>query len=179
MEKITKKEFTETLIENTNILMGSTFRWTDEKCEIAMENLKIDKRMERRTVTKSNSSYILFSNGSRLDFNQDGRKEYFKYENAEGIKFLLQRTAVYDTFDESEYLNYIIYAVIEAEADASREFYRTSTSNEEAKTKICRWLSANGYCYKVHAFFERYSFKILCSEKEQKIIKLKFSTMLA
>ena len=37
MEKITKKEFLETLRSNKSILMGSIFRWTDEKAIRAME----------------------------------------------------------------------------------------------------------------------------------------------
>ena len=53
----------------------------------------------------------MFSNGSRLDFNQTGTKKYFSYTNTYGIHFLIQRTEVYDDFDEKFYKNYIVYMV--------------------------------------------------------------------
>ena len=40
MEKITKKEFIEILMNNKTILAGSVFRWNDEKCIAGMENIK-------------------------------------------------------------------------------------------------------------------------------------------
>lgn len=112
MTQITKKEFIETLSNNETILAGSIFRWTDEKCISAMERItNIDKKVKRRTVTEKHSNYIVFSGGSRLDFNQVGTKEYFSYTNTYGIHFLIQRTEVYDDFDEKFYKNYIVYMV--------------------------------------------------------------------
>lgn len=74
MEKITRKEFTEILTNNRTILAGSVFRWNDDKCIAGMENIKaISEKAERRTVTEKHSNYIVFSNGSRLDFNQEGK----------------------------------------------------------------------------------------------------------
>lgn len=111
MEKITKKEFLETLRSNKSILMGSIFRWMDEKAIRAMEKTMLDETMERRTVTENHANYIVFSNGGRLDFDQIGKKEYFKHENAGGVKYILQRTAEHDDFDDVENLSYIIYAI--------------------------------------------------------------------
>lgn len=75
MEKITRKEFTEILTNNRTVLAGSVFRWNDEKCIAGMENIKvISEKAERRTVTEKHSNYIVFGNGSRLDFNQEGKR---------------------------------------------------------------------------------------------------------
>lgn len=112
MEKITRKEFTEILTNNRTILAGSVFRWNDEKCIAGMENIKaIGEKAECRTVTEKHSNYIVFSNGSRLDFNQEGKKEYFSYKNGNGVQFVIQRTEIFDDFDEKINLNYIVYIV--------------------------------------------------------------------
>lgn len=113
MKKITRKEFTEILINNKTVLAGSVFRWTDEKCIAGMEKVNaVNEKAERRTVTEKHVNYLVFSNGSRLDFNQSGRKEYFSYKNKSGIQFVIQRTEIFDDFDEEINLIYIIYIVI-------------------------------------------------------------------
>lgn len=116
MTQITKKEFIETLSNNETILVDSLFRYNDRKCinamEYAMERIiTINKNVKRRTVTEEHSNYIVFSDGSRLDFNQTGTKKYFSYTNTYGFHFLIQRTEVYDDFDEQFYKNYIVYMV--------------------------------------------------------------------
>lgn len=112
MKKITRKEFTEILTNNRTILAGSVFRWNDEKCIAGMKNIKtISEKAERRTVTEKHSNYIVFSNGSHLDFNQKGKKEYFSYKNENGVQFVVQRTEIFDDFDEKINLNYIVYIV--------------------------------------------------------------------
>ena len=73
MNQITKKEFIETLSNNETIFVGSLFRYNDRKCINAMERIiTINKNIKRRTVTEEHSNYLVFSNGSRLDFNQAG-----------------------------------------------------------------------------------------------------------
>lgn len=117
MTQITKKEFIETLSNNETILVDSLFRYNDRKCINAMERtmeriITINKNIKRRTVTEEHSNYIVFSNGSRLDFNQAGTKKYFSYTNTHGIHFLIQQTEIYDDFDEKFYKNYIVYSVV-------------------------------------------------------------------
>lgn len=112
MEKITRKAFIEVLENNKTVLAGSVFRWNDERCTKAIERITaIDERQELRTVTEKHSGYIVFSNGSRLDFTQNGEKEYFSHTNGSGIKFVFQRTKYYDDFDEKFYFDYIVYAI--------------------------------------------------------------------
>lgn len=111
MTQITKKEFIETLSNNETILAGSVFRQSDERCINAMARITTINNAKRRTVTEAHCNYIVFSNGSRLDFNQVGTKKYFSYTNTHGIHFLIQRTEVYDDFDEKFYKNYIVYMV--------------------------------------------------------------------
>ena len=79
MTQITKKEFIETLSNNETILVDSLFRYNDRKCINAMERtmewiITINKNIKRRTVTEEHSNYLVFSDGSRLDFNQAGTK---------------------------------------------------------------------------------------------------------
>lgn len=116
MTQITKKEFIETLSNNETILADSIFCYCNGKCIKAMEHAMeriatINKNAKRRTVTKEHSNYIVFSDGSRLDSNQAGTKKYFSYTNTYGIHFLIQRTEVYDDYDEKFYKNYIVYMV--------------------------------------------------------------------
>lgn len=112
MTQISKKTFIETLLINKTILAGSVFRQSDERCINAMARITtINKNDKCRTVTEAHSNYIVFSDGSRLDFNQTGTKQYFSYTNTYGIHFLIQRTEVYDDFDEKFYKNYIVYIV--------------------------------------------------------------------
>lgn len=112
MTQITKKEFIETLSNNETILVDSGFYYSDETCINAMERITtINKIVKRRTVTEEHSNYIVFSDGSRLGFNQTGTKKYFSYTNTYGFHFLIQRTEVYDDFDDKFYKNYIVYMV--------------------------------------------------------------------
>lgn len=112
MTQITKKEFIETLSNNETILVDSGFYYSDGTCINAMERITtINKIVKRRTVTEEHSNYIVFSDGSRLGFNQTGTKKYFSYTNTYGFHFLIQRTEVYDDFDDKCYKNYIVYMV--------------------------------------------------------------------
>lgn len=111
MTQITKKEFIETLSNNETILFDSIFRRNDEICINVMARIITINYAKCRTVTEEHSNYIVFSDGSRLDFNQTGTKKYFSYTNTYGIHFLIQRTEVYDDFDEKFYKNYIVYIV--------------------------------------------------------------------
>lgn len=177
MEKITRKAFLEILTENTSILAGSVFRWNDKKCIAGMETIKaINEKAERRTVTEKHTNYILFSNGSRLAFDQEGKYDYFIYENKNGVKFAIQRLTRWDDFDEAEYLDYIVYIVIEAEAQAERKFYSVDLDETE-KSNLCRWLKANGYYYEASGNFECYHLEIKCSTKEAEIINRKLEKM--
>lgn len=113
MEKITKGKFIEVLTSNKTVFCGSAFRWDDEKIITGMERITaIPEQAERRTVTEKHTSYIMFSNGSRLDFNQCGEKSYFSHTNNSGLNFVLQKTEVYDEFDEETIQNYIVYAIV-------------------------------------------------------------------
>lgn len=171
MQKITRKEFIAVLSEKTNVLMGCVFRWDDEKCKDAMDSIeRIDENAERRTVTSQHANYIVFSNGSRLDFDQEGKKEYFSYQNENGVKFILQRTFRHDDFDDADYQDYIVYAIIEAEAYAERAFRGVDLNDKTEKENLCRWLKANGYYYEASGNFEGYHLEIKCSEKEAEII---------
>lgn len=170
MERITKKRFLEILTGNTSVFCGSVFRWNDEKCTRAMENIEeISENDKRRTVTEKHTNYIVFSNGSHLDFYQEGKYDYFTYENQNAVKFAVQRLRRWDDFDEAEYMDYIVYAIIEADAQAERKFYGVDV-NETEKVSLCKWLKANGYYYEASGNYDRYHLEIRCSAREAEII---------
>lgn len=180
MEKITKKQFVEILTSHTSVFCGSVFRWNDEKCERAMESIgKIDENDERRTVTEKHTNFIVFSGGSRLYFDQEGKNEYFSYQNENGVRFVLQRTTSHDDFDDADYQDYIIYAIIEAEANAERTFRSVELNDEAEKENLCRWLKGNGYYYEASGNFGSYHLEIKCSEKEAEIINRKLDREIA
>lgn len=116
MNQITKKGFIETLSNNEIILVDSGFYYSDGTCINAMEHAMeriatINKNAKRRTVTEAHCNYIVFSDGTRLDFNQTGTKKFFSYTNTYGIYFLIWITEVYDDFDKKFYRNYVVYMV--------------------------------------------------------------------
>lgn len=116
MEKITKKLFIEQLQENRNVLCSSGFRSTYDRLSSLMEKISINgiAKMERRTVVKTASNHLVFSNGSSIYFDQHGKKEYFSHRNAGGVKFLLQTTirkGDTEYGDEPEEMSYILYAI--------------------------------------------------------------------
>lgn len=180
MERITRKTFTDIICNNTSVFcgsVGSVRRWGDEKILRAMENTMVHPETLRRTVAEKHSNYIIFSNGSRLDFAQSGKNEYFEHTNKNGVKFIWQRLTVWDDFDKMEYQSYIVYAIIEAEADADieRTYKSVYFDNELGKIDFCRWLRANGYKYETSALGVGYDIEILCSKKEAEIINGKLA----
>lgn len=113
MNTITKKSFIEVLTNNKSCFVDSVFRWDDEKITKALNRIKPEQieKAEKRTVKEKHSNYIVFSNGSRLDFNQYGEKIYIEYINIYGALFIIQKTIVFDDFDNEYHNNYIVYAI--------------------------------------------------------------------
>ena len=94
MEKITRKTFTDNLNSKASVFMGSLFDRNDEDISRRMENITgISPGAQRRRVAENHANYIVFTGGSRLDFNQQGTIEYFRHVNKNGVEFLIQRTA--------------------------------------------------------------------------------------
>lgn len=131
MKKITKKEFISILNDKSSVFIGTVFRIKSQAenfiPKATQDIISIDGS-ERRTVTENHNNYIVFSGGSRLDFNQIDNKEYFTHENEHGITFLTQQTETTerDWDAEEEYWNthhkdcgelfktdysYIVYAI--------------------------------------------------------------------
>lgn len=120
-EKITKKNFIEILTNNNSVLFGSVFRWTDEKVQKALNkdiitdlyfNAAIKNNLaEVREVKKCFSNHLLFSNGSNLYFDDEGKKEYFTFTNNNNALFIIKKNTYYDDFDGKNYENYIVYYI--------------------------------------------------------------------
>ena len=111
MEKITKKSFIETISENATYFCGSVFRKTDEIIKTAMNTCNSFDGFQKRNVKIKQSNAVQFSNGSWLYFDQEGKKEYFKYVNKFGMTHLIQKTTYHDRFDDVDYSDYIIYGL--------------------------------------------------------------------
>lgn len=79
MEKITKKEFLETLTENPSTLIWNTRNITAETVANKLDNLHLDGViLEKRTAT-ARATFVEFTGGSRLYLNSPGKYEYFKH----------------------------------------------------------------------------------------------------
>lgn len=109
MKKITKKDFINFLTKNKSSFIDSKFNWNDEDCIEALDKIYEVVKEKRSAVARSN--YIIFSDDSRLYFDQKGIKEYFKYTNKHDINFLIQKTIYKDDYNNEEYQNYVIYSI--------------------------------------------------------------------
>ena len=80
-KKITKKEFISILCKKESALIGSCFSKNElhtKTCE-AVKTFKPDlPSMEFRTVSKTQTNAIKFSNNSWLYFDQKGEKSYYR-----------------------------------------------------------------------------------------------------
>lgn len=113
MNTITKKAFIESISNYEYCFVCSAFRRDDEKMKIALNQIKPEQieKAEKRKVIEKHSNYIVFSNGSRLYFDNEGEKVYIEYVNIYGVLFIIQKTIVYDSFDNEYQNNYIVYAM--------------------------------------------------------------------
>lgn len=109
MKKITKAAFIDYLCNHQTILAGSVFRWNDGRLLRAVENIKPEKTDKRRVVTEKHANFLMFSDGGRLDFNQQGKKEYFLHTNATGTDLIWQKRTTFDEFDKKNEYHYIVY----------------------------------------------------------------------
>lgn len=92
MEKITKKEFLETLTENQSTLIWNTRNITAETVANKLENLHLDGViLEKRTAT-ARATFVEFTGGSRLYLNSPGKYEYFKHTGLSGEYISVKHT---------------------------------------------------------------------------------------
>ena len=117
MKKITNKHFIELLCNNGSVFAGRVWQKNDDIIIKAMDNItvenveKIEEKAGRRTVKEKHAKYIIFSNGSRMGFDQDGKYECFEHFNKNGIYLIVQRLEWYDDFDKKYYYNYLVYII--------------------------------------------------------------------
>lgn len=133
MEKITKKEFIEKLTGGKSRLIGCPFgsalinrtkyrndAWINRALHIVdnAENLDLAD-FPVRTVVKSSGHTILFSNGSRLDLDQEGDHSYYSFNGK--FEYLIMKTVVvvWDEFDEISVNMYTIYRMENLKGDIS------------------------------------------------------------
>lgn len=91
--KITKKHFIEQVTSNKTIFLGIVRKsLTDDEVLTALSDfLKSDKTLHEQRTATAKSNYLLFSNGSRLDFDDIAEsKEYRQIDN------ILSFTEVYE-----------------------------------------------------------------------------------
>lgn len=131
MEKITKKEFIEKLMSGKSRLIGCPFcgalinrtkhrddAWINRALQIVDDAEKLDlDDFPVRTVVKSSGHTILFSNGSRLDLDQEGDHSYYSFNGK--FEYLIMKTVVWDEFDEMSVNMYTIYRMENLKGDIS------------------------------------------------------------
>lgn len=108
--QITRKEFTDILTTNTSVFIASVFpkQEVDNDLKVKLDNLKYFSGERRTCIAKP--TYLEFSNGSRLYFTQQGKREFYQYD-----KFIIYKLiARYEMSGELETsYNYIIYRLID------------------------------------------------------------------
>lgn len=116
MEKITKKKFVDYLINKENCLIGLKF--SNDEINIYNILLDFDEKFsqenfkprnindyEFKKCEKVGSTFLKFSNGSRLDFNQITlSREFYEYK---GINHYILQVEFY----ENGTYNYLIYMI--------------------------------------------------------------------
>jgi len=79
--KITKKDFIRTMVENTTTFLGVARKlYTSDELESILANFLDDSStiVEKRSC-KARSTFLEFSGGSRLGFDQIGKYGFYKY----------------------------------------------------------------------------------------------------
>lgn len=110
MEKITKKDFIHILTSHQSIFIASIFpkKNMDDELQVKLNDLKYFSGEKRTCIAKT--TYLEFSNGSRLDFNQEGKREFYQYDKYIIYK-LIARCEISGELETS--YNYIIYRLID------------------------------------------------------------------
>lgn len=132
MEKITKKEFIEKLMNGKSRLIGCPFSgalinrtkcrddaWINKALQIVdddAEKLDLDDFLIR-TVIKSNGHSMLFSDGSHLSLDSKGDYSYYSFNGK--FEYLIMKTVAWDEFDEISVNMYTIYMMENLKGDIS------------------------------------------------------------
>lgn len=112
MKICTKKKFLDTFCRNCIVYVGTFFHESDEWVANALE------RIEPRcvfifydTTVEIRNDYIVFSNGGRLSFEQEGNYTFYEHLGKNGIYFMVCRHEFLDKFDGKTYRTYTVYAI--------------------------------------------------------------------
>lgn len=110
MEKITKKEFIDTLCNHESIMCGRLGRDLDESRKeilrkMTWESMCYDGQI--RTVERRMSNAIMFSDRSYLYLNVFGKKSYYRIGNV-----IIERVQISDSQNpNSKYISIICYLI--------------------------------------------------------------------
>lgn len=110
--KITKSEFSRLLLDNNSILLGAVNNISRDPHEVILcgvQNLKINNLGARRTVTAVKSSYIVFSDGSKLSTAANGNEVTY-YKLGENVIYQLRKID-YSKDSQCNYNN-IVYCFV-------------------------------------------------------------------
>lgn len=91
MKKITKKEFRETMENNSSTFVSVVRDWSRQRIQDGIDNLspnRVKQIPERRHVKKKQTNGIQFNNGSWLRFDQLAKYSFYQHI-ANKIKYLI------------------------------------------------------------------------------------------
>lgn len=115
MEKITKKEFISKLCGHKTTLCGNVRNKPEAFIIGKLDGLKIAEGiiLEKREA-ELHSSYVEFTGGSRLYFDQNGKYSFYHHTGKSGLEFLLCKL---DTVlsDGEPWITWTIYLVYHGE----------------------------------------------------------------
>lgn len=109
--KITKRAFVEAMTSNQSTFMGIARRLL-EKDELfcTIEHFFDPAVILEKRECKAHSTFLEFTGGSRLGFDQVGKYEFHMYEYANGTAYICVHMS-YDEFDEKWYTKAMYYLI--------------------------------------------------------------------
>lgn len=109
--KITKKAFIDTMTANNTAFIGVVNKvLTSDEIYCGIRHLLDPTIMLELRSCEAKSNHLIFSGGSRLYFNQQGKYEFHKYEYPECTVYICCHIS-YDDFDEKDVYRCMHYMV--------------------------------------------------------------------
>ena len=116
MKRCTKKEFLDLLCNNGTDFGGLFWNKPKKMIESAMERVSMETLYKHivefglKTVKELHCKYIVFSDNSRLSFDQDGNYKFYVHLSKNGILFVVFCHEVRDP-DKKIRNKYMVYAI--------------------------------------------------------------------
>lgn len=175
MEKITKNRFIELLSENDNVLYAVSTTTDDSTFIVDHASKVLSRKYEmpvrnHRKLKEHRSTYLLFSDDSRLMLRVKEPQAFYYLENEHGARFLMCLTGPgLNDYGDGYFYKIIIYALVWGGSD-EREWKSVDIYDVDRRKELTKALRVNGITHEVSGCGSGWHFEILADEKETKAI---------